>query len=116
MRYLEDPDLIAVIPRIFEDQSDSLPKYLVEAADIMSVVKYVISKHGTEGIYAVVIDFGSGEIQINSFWRIEKMSLVHHFYSIPRVGSNTRTTYTALHLRTRNTYPNVVSQRRILPS
>lgn len=74
MRHLEDPDLIAVIPRRFEDHSDSLPKYLVEAADITSVVEYVINKHGTKGIYAVVIDFGSGEIQINSFWRIEKMS------------------------------------------
>jgi len=116
MRHLEDPDLIAVIPRKFEDQSDSLPKYLVEAADIMTVVKSVISKHGTEGIYAVVIDFGSGEISMESFWRIEKMSLVHPFYSIPCVGSYTGTTYTALCLRTRNTYPNVVSQRRILSS
>jgi len=79
MRHLEDPDLIAVIPRRFEDQSESLPKYLVEAADITSVVESVISKHGTEDIYAVVIDFGSGEIQINSFWRTEKTNLVHHF-------------------------------------
>jgi len=116
MRHLEDPDLIAVIPRKFEDQSDSLPKYLVEAADITSVVKSVISKHGTEGIYAVVIDFGSGEISIESIWWIEKMNLVHHFYSIPCVGSYTGTSYTTLRLRTRNTYPNVVSQRRILSS
>ena len=70
MQSLEYPDLIPVIPRSFEDQSDSLPKYLVEAADITNVVKSVMSKHGPEGIYAVVIDFGSGETQIKSFWPI----------------------------------------------
>jgi len=115
MHTLEDPDLIPVIPRNFEDQSDSLPKYLVEAADITNVVQSVMSKHGTEGIYAVVIDFGSGETQIKSFWLIQRMGLVH-FYSIPCIGSYTGTTYTALHLRTRSTYPNDVSQRRILLS
>ena len=63
MHILGYPDLIAVIPRKFEDQSDSLPKYLVETADIADVVESVISKNGKEGIYAVVIDFGSGGIQ-----------------------------------------------------
>ena len=51
----------------FEDQSDYLPKYQVEAADLTDVVKSVMSKHGKEGIYAVVIDFGSGEIKSNLF-------------------------------------------------
>jgi len=69
MHILEYPDLIAVIPRKFEHQSDSLPKYLVEAADIAGVVESVISKHGKDGIYAVVIDFGSGGIQISFFWQ-----------------------------------------------
>ena len=113
---LEYPELVPVIPRKFKDQSDSLPKYLVEAADITSVVRSVMSKHGTEGIYAVVIDFGSGEAQIKSFWLIGKMGLAYHFYSVPCVGSYTGTVYTTLHLCTRNTYPKDVSQRRILSS
>ena len=39
----------------------TLPKYLVETTEIEDVVKSVLDKHGKEGIYAVVIDFGSGE-------------------------------------------------------
>jgi len=60
---LDDPDVIPVIPQRFDDQSDSLPKYLVESADITTVVKSVIKEHGSEGIYAVLIDFSSGEPQ-----------------------------------------------------
>ena len=59
---LEYPCLVPVVPRNFEEQIiDSLPKYLVETAEIEDVVKSVLDKHGKEGIYAVVIDFGSGE-------------------------------------------------------
>ena len=61
MDTLEYPCLVPVVPRNFEEQSDSLPKYLVETAEIEDVVKSVLDKHGKEGIYAVVIDFGSGE-------------------------------------------------------
>jgi serine/threonine-protein kinase SRPK3 len=61
MEALDDPEATPVIPRRFDDQSDSLPKYLVESADMTSVVKSVIKEHGSDGIYAVVIDFGSGE-------------------------------------------------------
>jgi len=60
---LDDPDVIPVIPQKFDDQSDSLPKYLVESADMTNVVKSIIKEHGSDGIYAVVIDFGSGEPQ-----------------------------------------------------
>ena len=57
----EDPILIPVIPRKSENHSNSQPKYVVEAADITNVVESVMNKHGKEGIYAVVADFGSGE-------------------------------------------------------
>ena len=67
----EIPDLIPVIPRKFEDQNNSLPKYLVETADIADVVDFVVKKYGKEGIYAVVIDFGSGEIHFFLFVQIE---------------------------------------------
>ena len=60
---LDDPDATPVVPQRLEDESDSLPKYLVESADITTVVKSVIKEHGSDGIYAVVIDFGSGEPQ-----------------------------------------------------
>ena len=65
MHTLEYPDLVPVVPRNFEDQNGSLPKYLVEAADISCIVESVMGKHGKEGIYAVVVDFGSGEIKSN---------------------------------------------------
>ena len=88
----------------------------METTDITDVVNSVtMSKHEKESIYyAVVIDFGGGEIQIKS---LEKMGLVLPLYSIPfRVGFYTGTMYTTLHLRTRNSYPNhdALSQRRIL--
>lgn len=60
-------DPIPVIIQNFEDQSDSLPKYLMEAADITDIVMFVMSKYGKEGIYAVLSDFGSGEIQTKPF-------------------------------------------------
>lgn len=63
MEGLDDPDVIPVIPRRFEDQGESLPKYLVESADMTNVVKSIIKEHGSDGIYAVVLDFGSGEPQ-----------------------------------------------------
>ena len=51
MDTLEYPDLVPVIPRNFEDQSGSQPKYLVETAYITNVVKSVtMRKHGKEGI------------------------------------------------------------------
>jgi hypothetical protein len=67
MRTLDYPCLVPFVPRNFEHQSDSLPKYLVETAEITDVVKSVMNKHGKEDIYAVVIDFGSGEIESNIF-------------------------------------------------
>ena len=85
MDILEDPELIPVIPRNFKDQSDSLPKYLVETADITSVVRSVMSKHGKDDVYAVVADFGSGESSNQKGYK-KKMGLVHHFYSIPCDG------------------------------
>jgi len=65
MERLEDPDVIPVIPQRLGDQSDSLPKYLVESANITAVVRSVIKEHGLEGIYMVLIDFGSGEPPIS---------------------------------------------------
>ena len=65
MEGLDDPDVIPVIPRRFEDQSDSLPRYLVASADMTNVVKSAIKEHESDGIYAVVIDFGSGEPSIS---------------------------------------------------
>jgi hypothetical protein len=43
----------------------TLPKYLVESAEMTTIVKSVINEeHGSEGIFAVLIDFfGSGEPQ-----------------------------------------------------
>ena len=56
---------------ILRTKAKSLPKYLVEAADITSAVDSVM-----RGIYAVVVIYpGSGEIQIKPFWLTEKMSL-----------------------------------------
>lgn len=63
MEGLENPDVIPVIPRRLNGQSDSLPKYLVESVDMTEVVNSVIEEHGSDGIYAVVIDFGSGKPQ-----------------------------------------------------
>jgi hypothetical protein len=62
MRRLEDVQAIPVLPRRCQDQialNDSLPKYVVESADLYSVVKPIIN--GSDTIRAVIIDFGSGE-------------------------------------------------------
>ena len=40
MEGLEDPDVIPVIPRRFEGQGDSLPKYLVESDNMNREVRY----------------------------------------------------------------------------
>ncbi len=80
MEGLDDPDVIPVIPRRFDDQSDSLPKYLVESADMTNVVKSVIKEHGSDGIYAVVIDFGSGEPQFRECRKFVKYTIFTAFY------------------------------------
>ncbi|KAF8905830.1 kinase-like domain-containing protein [Gymnopilus junonius] len=59
IKELDIPFLTPVLPCKLEDQTDNLPKYLVEAADTMSLVESHIKEHGRDGIYAVVVDFGS---------------------------------------------------------
>ncbi|KAG5634409.1 hypothetical protein H0H81_002082, partial [Sphagnurus paluster] len=49
-----------VLPRRMEDQSDSLPKYLIERADFFTLMGDLIGKHGTRGTHAVIVDFGLG--------------------------------------------------------
>jgi len=111
MEGLDDPDAIPVIPRRFDDQSDSLPRYLVESADMTSVVKSVIKEHGSDGMYAVLIDFGSGEPQ---FRKCRKRVEYNNFHSISCIGCDTKTSYTAVHLRARNTDRNYAAQARFL--
>ncbi|KAF8062319.1 kinase-like domain-containing protein [Lyophyllum atratum] len=59
MDRLEDAVATPVVPRRLEDQSESLPKYLVDSADISDVVTSLIEKHGKEEICAVITDFGN---------------------------------------------------------
>ncbi|KDR79799.1 hypothetical protein GALMADRAFT_153564 [Galerina marginata CBS 339.88] len=55
----ESPDMVPVIPRQFDGQNDSWPKYLVEPAEVVYIVKLLMKGHGMEKIDAVIIDFGS---------------------------------------------------------
>lgn len=80
MEGLDDPDVIPVIPQGFDDQSVSLPKYLVESADMTTVVKSVIKEYGSKGIYAVLIDFGSGEPQFRECKKYVEYTIFPEFH------------------------------------
>ncbi|KDR74451.1 hypothetical protein GALMADRAFT_227506 [Galerina marginata CBS 339.88] len=59
METLEYPDPIPVIPRRFDNQSDSLPKYLVEAVNLSPVAGSPVEGHGRWRMHAIVTDFGT---------------------------------------------------------
>jgi hypothetical protein len=59
-----DAEAIPVLPRRYQDRiaiSDSLPKYIVEPADLSETVEAIIGSLNRETIWAVLTDFGSGE-------------------------------------------------------
>ena len=76
---LDDPYVTPVVPKRLDDLSDSLPRYLVESTDTTAVVKSVIEEHGSEGMHAVLIDFGSGEPQFRECRKYVCTSFSQHF-------------------------------------
>jgi hypothetical protein len=90
---MREPDVVPVLPRDPSAQSDSLPKYLVSAANITSNMPVHILNEQREQLYAQIIDFGLGLSGLSKYRHCQLTQTPAFKFGLQDYGPLTETPY-----------------------